>query len=231
MNQRSPGGDQHALRSALITGVATVLAAGAGAFVTWILTGQNPAPRTSASAVVTRTVTQTATATVTTVATTGGAEAEPSASSEEAPSGDSLALTSLNSTGDALVQGTWTLAGKKYPKSLSTSDVCGNDSTVVYQLPRPYQALTATVGLDDEGGRRDAGDAVKFEVYVDLDDDLEADENEQVTVVAAEYRKPGRIKAPLKGASTVMLRVSSGSCVLSPAVWGAPAVSGPVGTG
>lgn len=148
----------------------------------------------------------------------GSAESSPSPLKPQA-------VGDLNFTGASWVQGTWSLGGRKYAKSLAWPGPCDRDSQVVIQLPGEYQRFTATVGFDEDtnvmGLYRD--EPATFEVFADRDADGERDLGEEVASRGAMWDTPATIDAPLRGAEQIILRIDTGACD-GRLVWGTPEV-------
>ncbi|MFB7575674.1 NPCBM/NEW2 domain-containing protein [Streptomyces sp. NPDC056165] len=138
-----------------------------------------------------------------------------------------LAVGDLNFTGANWVQGTWTLNGRKYEKSLAWVQACGrNAQQVVIRLPRAYQHFTAEVGFaKGEDGQHDY--KVDFDLYADRNEDGRPDDNELVASRGVTFDHPAILTTDdLRGASQIILAISVGpDCVAPPLVWGSPQVS------
>lgn len=136
-----------------------------------------------------------------------------------------LAVGELNFTGDNWVQGTWTLKGRKYEKSLAWVQACNGQEEVVIQLPRAYQHFTAEVGFaEGEDGRHEY--TTDFDLWADRNQDGESDSNELIASRGATFDKSATISADdLRGASQIILAIRTDDCIAPPLVWGSPQVS------
>ncbi|MGW0079944.1 NPCBM/NEW2 domain-containing protein [Streptomyces cellulosae] len=137
-----------------------------------------------------------------------------------------LQVGTLNFTGDNWVQGSWTLGGKKYEKSLAWVNACDSERSVVISLPDAYHRFTAQVGLDEPSNDRDHEYVTDFDVYADLNQDKKADSDEKVASRGVTFDKPATIDTDnLQGARQIILTINTHNCGGTPLVWGNPKVS------
>lgn len=186
-----------ALISVLITGVFTLL----GTLLAWRLPpfGSGPAPSTS-SAMPSRTVivplpvliTVPGAAPTAPPATTP-AKPQPKSTEKQEPRATKVYLTDLSAAEDALDHGSYRLGGRTYAHSLATADgYC--DGTSTYQLTKPYDKLTGTLGITEASAARADGTYVaRLTVTVDGTDHQ----------FSASTGKPKRIEVPIAEASRV----------------------------
>lgn len=136
-----------------------------------------------------------------------------------------LAVGSLNFTGANWAQGTWSLSGRNYPKSLAWVRSCDDDESVLIPLPRAYSRFSATVGVDDESADAyDRDRPVDFDLWADLDGDGIGDRNELVASRGATAGKPATIDVDIRGATQLILQIEVSHCSLTTLVWGSPEV-------
>ncbi|MGV9571263.1 NPCBM/NEW2 domain-containing protein [Streptomyces nigra] len=135
-----------------------------------------------------------------------------------------LAVGGLNFTGDNWDQGTWTLNGQKHEKSIAWGRPCDGEEYVVISLPRAYQHFSAVVGVD-EVKDGDHEYTTRFDLWADLDEDGEADSSEIAASRGVTFDNPATIKADIRGASQIILRIETADCISPPLVWGSPQVS------
>jgi NPCBM/NEW2 domain len=158
--------------------------------------------------------------------TTGPTTAPTSPASEDASAGPPKYIADLNTTGANWAQGTWSLGGTPYAHSLAWTFPC-NDGTQYIEvgLPTGYQHFSATVGVDDAAPSDNTGETVGFEVYVDANNDGTPNPSELVGSRGGIWKSPGRIDAPLNGATSLILLIRTPQdCVTGPVVWGSPEV-------
>jgi NPCBM/NEW2 domain. len=213
------------VRSAVVSAVGAVVAALVG--LAGYLIGKDEGTREGAPAVSAppATVTVTATTTVTVEPTSAVGTAEPTSTeppaTEPGSLGDGLWLADLTPTGDPLLQGPRKIGDREYPKSLThRENSCANPRReTLFVLPKPYQRFSATVGVDTDV-------VFEFSVYLDRDEDGEADDGEQVGTRTAQRNSPGRIDVPLEGVTRVILATDpTGTCIWNThAIWGDPKV-------
>ncbi|MFF4796257.1 hypothetical protein ACFY2M_42955 [Streptomyces sp. NPDC001276] len=136
-----------------------------------------------------------------------------------------LAVGDLNFTGANWVQGTWTLNGRKYGKSLAWVQPCAGSENVVIRLPRASQHFTAEVGFaEGEGGEHKY--TAQFDVWADRDGDGHGGSDELVSSRGVTFDKPATLAIDdLRGASQIILSIHTSDCIAAPLVWGSPQVS------
>jgi hypothetical protein len=210
------------VKAALITAVSTVLV-GAFGVVTAVITGvlqfQSPSGAPGpATPTVTTTVTVTAAAPIAT--STQGT------TPTTAAAGSPRYLADMNPSGDAWAVGSWTMSGKEYTHSLGQKSLCTEESVTV-DLRGTYRRLVAVVGVADNADDLDRDKSADFSVYVDADDDNDADSGEQIVARAGLYRHPATIDASFPPARRLILVLNApGDCFSYQtfAVWGDPKV-------
>lgn len=212
------------VKAAIITAVSAVLVGVlgmVGAVVTGVLQFRSPGGASGPVA---------PTATVTTTVTAAGPPPS-SAAAGQAPStgaagGSPHYLADMNPSGDAWLVGSWKMAGKVYAHSFGEKSLCG-DETIVVDLGGSYRRLTATVGVADTADAVDRDTSANFSVYVDADDDDQADSGEQIVSRGGLYRRPAPIDISFAAATKLILVIDSpGDCFTykSFVVWGDPRV-------
>ncbi|MFI8093983.1 NPCBM/NEW2 domain-containing protein [Streptomyces sp. NPDC086080] len=135
-----------------------------------------------------------------------------------------LKLGDLNFTGDNWVQGSWSLDGRPYPKSIAWASPCSNEQRIMFKLPDPYQRFTAVVGLGGEADAQDRDYPANFNLWADFDGDGQGDPDELVASPGVMYDKPANIDVDIKGATQLILKIRVTSCGGTPLVWGSPEV-------
>lgn len=182
--------------------------------------GTIPAPRTSELAPESPAATSQAAITA--------PSASPAGSKAPAVAQKPLYLDTLNGTIDGTIQGesaapetsSWILGTRTYPHSLgytADNNLCDPYLSVTYVIPGSYQYLVATVGVSDiQTDSSGQGVVVSFEV-----DDSSGD---QLGTQSAEYGKPGQMRIPIQGVTSLTLKTSSSlGCFgggSTEAVWG-----------
>ncbi len=152
----------------------------------------------------------------------------PTVSASSSPSGPPIYLADLAGDPGSTTPpqtDTWTMAGKPYSNSLGyPAPFSVETESVSYQLPRGCQWFEAMVGLNDEAGTDDRGNAdnqgAVFTVYANVGGSLH-----QVYQVQPVWAKPRPIQVSVAGATELMLSTDnmledSGS----EAVWGSARV-------
>jgi hypothetical protein len=125
-------------------------------------------------------------------------------------------LTNLTGSGSAWQNGSWSLGGKYYSRSLGVPDPCNGETSVTYRWSGYYSQFIATVGVTDAASPNNQNDPVNFAVYAD------ASETIQLGTKSAQYARPAIIDVPLQtGETSITLDANDGGyCEISIAVWG-----------
>lgn len=200
--------------SGLASGVLSVNSPGGDASPAAVSSPASPAVSPVATVTVTRWLSPAAT---TSAAPAGQESSQPAAAKPRY-------LSDLTAVGDAWIEGTQWLGGKKYDHSIAAPKMCEeNETEVLYELPALYHHFEATVGYNDN----DQHSSVSFTVYDDADGDGQADSDEQRASKGAQAGSPGRIEATFpEGTRRIILTMElSGDCIFRNVVWGTPRVS------
>jgi len=136
-------------------------------------------------------------------ATPGKPKPKPSTTQE--PKAAAVYLTDLSAAEDSLDHGSYKLGGRTYPHTLGTAEgYC--DGKAIYQLTKPYDKLTGTLGITEASAAR-ADNTYTALLTVTVDGTTHD--------FSAGTGKPKRIEVPIGEASRVEveLRLSCGGTV------------------
>ncbi|HEU5161012.1 MAG TPA: NPCBM/NEW2 domain-containing protein [Streptosporangiaceae bacterium] len=215
-----------AVKAALITAASAVLVGvlgAGGAVIAGVLQFQSPSAASGpATPIITPTVTVTVAEPLLSSPTGQGTiPANPTGN----PGGAPRYLATMNPSGDAWAVGSWKMSGKEYAHSFGQADLCVDESITI-DLGKSYRRLVTVVGVADTADSNDRDDGVEFSVYVDADDDDNADSSEQIVSRAAFYHRPAPIDITFPAARKLILAMNApGNCLTrSFAVWGDPKV-------